>query len=941
MNSPLKGAGTVPEAPNAIRLEIPKSRIAADLIGIGRHLTEAAFQGTILQNWPGVVANLAAAAETVRFKQSEGALAWQLLLTGIGEALTELANEQPPTLINDADVAHITDQVGRGASDLILPVDFLDHPWDLSPAVLAKKTLLAWLAPPPGSAYLQDLVNLGRRFDSALVLGLHRTIRRDEARYRPLLSLREDPTSTAWQMLEDWRLYRLQLVADFRAKPVFDESFALEQIYVPLNAWHWVKQYPDEKGQSKEYRAAVRLEDEMLAWLRGKHGNGRLRLVSGGPGSGKSSAMKALSATLAGKNFNGEPTDVLLFPLQRFQWRTGIVESVAATLNTYADQMRHNPLHAENLRHRQAPLLLIFDGLDELTANTEVSEAISATFLRELNTALRTWEGRPVWAIVTGRDAIFGNIEGPTTKLPGERFHLLPYHVRRPEPNPPNRDDYHDPNGLLLVDNRHKAFQNFAMARGEPVNDLPTAYKNDDLHDVTSQPLLNYFFLTSGPDEITDGNLARIYGRLFKRLHARDRNTDNRSQNAGKPGAGLSQGVFDRVFETMAVAAWRTGGTRAASWSEVMTEAEREDSYLQPGEERLLDVFGTQMLDRGAQRPFRLAAAFFMRNQQATGVEFTHKSFGDYLYARRLVKALAAMADELLPTRAVEPEMLRRWEALTADQRMSHEVRRFVELEVEATLNIERINQIHDLLAPIVERVFREGWLVESATTMRRTEQRNSHMEEALFIAWHALWRPRAGHRHWTLGKNTGDLLWRALARQGSAHGADHSSVFVRCWSGADLTKAQFSGANLKGADLSDANLAGASFRNADLEGAVFTNADLSDANLSGAGLGDAGLQNANLTNANLVQAYLEDADLAHATLTGADLRRAILAFAYLDGADLTGADLRNSTFLSGEIQGAILTDTKIMHTDLYDDSDIEFAKLGGADISNTNTNTE
>ena len=813
----------MPNSPNTIQLEVPKSRVAVDLCGLIRHLGEAATQGVLLQGWPNVAASLSKAAETIEIKQSEGALAWQLLLTGIGEALTEVANQQPPTLVNERDVATISKRVQQEATDLIIPVDFLDHPWTLPPVALAKNTLLKWLAPPADSAVPQDLVNLERRFESALVLGLHRAIRGDEAHYRPLFDLRKDPTGSAWQVLEDWRQYRAWLISEFRTAPVFDESFAIDQIYVPLNAWHWGQQETNGETEPKKVRAVVNLNDDMLAWLRGERGNGRLRLVSGGPGSGKSSAMKALAATLTEEGNNNRPTDVLLFPLQRFQWRSGIVESVEATLNTYTDQMRHNPLDPSHLRERkETPLLLIFDGLDELAASTQVSEAISATFLRELNTTLRNWDHQPVWVIVTGRDAIFGNIEGPTTAPPGERFQLLPYHVRR-------RRTYHDPDSLLLTDNRKEAFRRFAEAKGQPSDDLPEMYRNRNLHDVSAEPLLNYFLLTSGPDKISDGNLAQIYSTLFERLHARNR------QDAGKPAAGLDQEIFDQVFEAMAVAAWRTGGTRAASWDEVLTEVDREDSYLQSAQSKLRDAFDTQMLDRGAQKPFRLAAAFFSRNEQATGVEFTHKSFGDYLYARRLAKAIASMAEELILTPAVEEGMLHRWEKLTSDRRMSQEVRRFLELEIEATVGTETLAKRHNVLTSVVERVFREGWQVTSETPPRRVEQRGSQMEEALFIAWHAMWRPEENRRYWKLGENTGDLLYRALARQGSAHGLQYDSVFVCSWSGADLRGAAFGNLNLSAADLGDANLQGA-----DLEGANLQGANLEGANLQGADLADA-----------------------------------------------------------------------------------------------------
>ena len=892
--------------PDNIRLEIPKHRIAADFGGMIGHLVGASTHATLLQNWPGVITNLFAAAGAIQIKRREGALAWRLLLTSIGEALTEVASQQPPTLMNEQDVDTICKRVEREAADLIIPVDFLDHPWTLPPVELAKKTLLTWLAPPPDSSVPQDLVNLEHRFDAALVLGLHRTIRGDEARYRPLLDLGKDPTGPAWRVLEDWRLYRAWLVSEFRTAPVFDESFAIDQIYVPLNAWHWVEQHPGRDDDQKRVRGVVNLNDEVMAWLRGERGRSRLRLVSGGPGSGKSSAMKALAAHLAEKGNNNHPVDVLLFPLQRLQWRAGIVESVGTTLTAYEDQMRHNPIESDHLRERKIPLLLIFDGLDELTATTQVSEAISATFVRELNTTLRSWQDRPVWVIVTGRDAIFGNVEGPTSVLPGEQFNLLPYHVREHERGLQGPKDYHDPNSLLQIDNRVEAFRKFAEAKGQPSDNLPEMYRNRNLHDVSAQPLLNYFMLTSTPEEISDGNLAKIYSNLFERLHARNRNLQNRPQDVGKPAAGLDQNSFDRAFEAMAVAAWRTGGTRAATWDEVLAEVEREDSYLTLGESKLRDVFDTQMLDRGAQRPFRLAAAFFSRsNQQATGVEFTHKSFGDYLYARRLAKAVASMADQLILAPAVEKEMLGRWERLTSEQRMSREVLRFLELEIEATVDAETLIRRHSVLAPVVERMFREGWRMETETRPRQVEKQCSQMEEALFVAWHAMWRPDNNCRYWKLGEDTWDLLYRAWARQISAHGFRYYSVFVRGWSGADLSEAVVNTMNLSGANLNNANLRNARLIGVDLTAADLVEADLSGSRLYGADLEEADLEEADLSQANLIGASLTDANLVGADLTGAKLSGADLSWANLQNADLEGADLSGADFTEANLDGA------------------------------------
>jgi hypothetical protein len=126
--------------------------------------------------------------------------------------------------------------------------------------------------------------------------------------------------------------------------------------------------------------------------------------------------------------------------------------------------------------------------------------------------------------------------------------------------------------------------------------------------------------------------------------------------------------------------------------------------------------------------------------------------------------------------------------------------------------------------------------------------------------------------------------ILRVFLRGADLRGADLSGANLR---GADLRRADLSGADLSGADLSGANLRGADLRRADLSGA-----DLSGADLRGANLTRANLTRANLTRANLSRADLRGADLRGANLSGANLWRADLSEANLSGANLSRADL-------------------------------------------------
>jgi tetratricopeptide (TPR) repeat protein len=97
----------------------------------------------------------------------------------------------------------------------------------------------------------------------------------------------------------------------------------------------------------------------------------------------------------------------------------------------------------------------------------------------------------------------------------------------------------------------------------------------------------------------------------------------------------------------------------------------------------------------------------------------------------------------------------------------------------------------------------------------------------------------------------------------------------------------------LREADLSGALLFNIYLREANLSGADLSRAFLIQADLSGANLSGANLSRAFLGQADLIQANLSGADLSGANLRQADLREANLSGADLSGANLSRADLK------------------------------------------------
>ncbi|MEM8613246.1 MAG: pentapeptide repeat-containing protein [Cyanobacteria bacterium P01_H01_bin.105] len=148
---------------------------------------------------------------------------------------------------------------------------------------------------------------------------------------------------------------------------------------------------------------------------------------------------------------------------------------------------------------------------------------------------------------------------------------------------------------------------------------------------------------------------------------------------------------------------------------------------------------------------------------------------------------------------------------------------------------------------------------------------------------------------------------------------------------GPHLNGANLNGANLYSANLYSANLNGANLNSADLNGANLNSANLNganlnSANLNGANLNSANLNGANLNSANLNRAIFNSANLNGANLNGANLNSADLNNADLNGANLNGTNLNGANLYSADFNGANLNS-----------ANLNSANLSSANLSNAN----
>ncbi|ABW27749.1 pentapeptide repeat-containing protein [Acaryochloris marina] len=177
--------------------------------------------------------------------------------------------------------------------------------------------------------------------------------------------------------------------------------------------------------------------------------------------------------------------------------------------------------------------------------------------------------------------------------------------------------------------------------------------------------------------------------------------------------------------------------------------------------------------------------------------------------------------------------------------------------------------------------------------------------------------------------KTVGPYLIRADLRSADLRSADLSSAdLIRAdLSSADLSSANLSSANLSSANLSSANLSSANLIRANLSSADLSSANLSSANLIRANLIRANLSSADLSSANLIRANLRSADLRSANLSSANLSSANLIRANLIRANLSSADLSSANLIR-----ANLSNTFLIRTVLSDAQNLTSDQLEGVD---------
>ncbi|NES99197.1 MAG: pentapeptide repeat-containing protein [Sphaerospermopsis sp. SIO1G1] len=884
-------------------------------VGVGILKTGAKVFGGKLDEIPDNLIDIGAA---VGIAQQPGEIAYVLVISALTKAIFNLI-EDNRDLLQEASQEKEFDQNWEKylnqcleklelekieVEEITIDHTFFLHPQDF---ILIKNTQITF------SHCLQAEFNLqpeqaeiiSNRLPQEFVYALYSEFQEHSDKYNQLQTELENPFSQAAEKLEkqklSWRRYSAWLKKQVEER-MFLEAFGLKQVYVPLRAFYEQKpeiEDDDFSSYNKRYqsvdsnpkRYVVNLEDELQNWLDKSDQNDALRVISGGPGSGKSSFTKMWAATLASTG----KIPVLFIPLHLFDPEDDLVVAIGKFIESMRDiPLPANPLKSENFVDK---LLIIFDGLDELAMQGKIAEEVARRFISEVGNQLNKFNSvqTRLMVLISGREI---SVQRNQSEFRQQKsiLHVLPYFVDEEEIESNN---FIDDKKLLQEDQRHIWWKFYGEAKNCDYGKLPDELDKGNLREITAQPLLNYLIaLTYDRDAVKfteNSNLNEIYADLISKVYQRVWANNQNPQIQG-----VKEQDFLRILESIAIAAWHGGDIR------VTTVAEIEKYCDSKIIDRILDIFKQ---DKKASFT-RLLTAFYFRqhgvkNREET-FEFTHKSFGEYLAAKSIVRQLNLTHKQLQQNQENsdlgwdEKQALENWAKICGLTAMDKYIFDFIinEIRLQQDKNNVDVGAWQQTMCDLISYMLKYGMPMErlSISTFQEANRQARNAEEALLAVLNACAR---------VTKKLSKIKWPSLDSKGE-NSQDNKYPDFGNWI------SRLRGQRVNYDDIFCLN--------------CLSFLDLQDCILNFQDFYKANLDKANLRKANLIGTNLNEASLSSANLTGADILDAILVMADFSGACLNDANLTGASLIGADLTGTILEGKDLTAlTQNHKDDDFDF----------------
>ena len=847
--------------------------IKADLKGLFKGLAKGIGHASV-GKWEELGNDAVEALGALGLVTEPGELISLLLQRSLVRALYDLVGEAAPQHLQEvtAEGKKFTDGLTSLIVQNAVGVDdkFFDQPGSMPLVTEVLPHLILWLE--SNGMSRPAAKSLAERLPTYFVFALNQEWRKNSKSYDPIIAKYKTPFSKAgdreWAWLEYTALLNKRI-----DESVFDEPFSLRQLYVPLNAYYVAEtarhQPDDSSGRHRkiEQRIVVSLEKELQKWLSRRNASDAIRVISGGPGSGKSSFARVFAARISSVG----AVRVVFVPLHLIDATKDLVDEVGRYLSDEG-VLTFNPLAPDS---SEADLLIIFDGLDELASQGKAAAETARAFIREVDRTVekKNLNGVKLRSLISGRELV---VQENESEFRGSRkiLNLLPYYVsdlerksRRFEAE--EEVNYEGEKQLLQIDSRNEWWMNYGNLTGRKFPSLPAELKRSELDEITAQPLLNYLVALSYTRGRIDFkkviNLNLVYEDLVSAVYQRG----YERERTYAPIRHLSLDQFNRVLEEIGLAAWHGDGRTT-------TVREIEEHCKQSGVGALLDDF-----QEGAKAGVtRLLAAFFFRQHgHRVGGDptfvFTHKSFGEYLTACRIIRATERVVRERLRRSASpdegwdERDALRHWLLIFGASELTPYLRTLV-YNALLLKEDDGVIEWQDCLVALFSHVLRYGLPLDQIGQSHSNELffRVRNAEEALLVILNCCAERVARISEIVHPDTTSFGSW--LKRiQGQRTGPE-SRIALQSLSYLNLENVHLDIADLYRANLSFARMRGVKANFTCFETANLTSVDFSSAELNRANMTRSILDGATFDGARLNETDFSEVEIDPRSLKGA-----------------------------------------------------------------------
>ncbi|MEO1148534.1 MAG: pentapeptide repeat-containing protein [Cyanobacteria bacterium J06638_22] len=696
---------------------------------------------------------------------------------------------------------------------------------------------------------------------------------------------------------------------------VFNESFTLQELYVPLQA-----QLLDRNFEEKEYQTPADLETWALKFLKDPDKQDQVLFIQAGPGRGKSVFCRIFANKIR-EHFSPTWIPILIR-----------LRDIPKLQNSFADTLRNavsaNFTKDEGwLTSRNTRFLFLLDGFDELLMEGRTSGGLEQ-FLRQVGQFQRDCTSPEMGHrfIVTGRPLALHGIEP-----------ALPQNLVRVK--------------LLPMDDAEQACwleKWSALIQADP-KDLQALLNDSSLPDrvreLAREPLVLYLLAAMHRDgELHVEMFAGVEGAKAKVLiYQKTLNWVLTKQRPDGLNRDLTELGTDALYRILAEA-----GLCVVQSGDECASIRMLEERLKTDEEAkdLLETAQAKLHDNPLRNA--LAAFYLQPGRRGEGsVEFAHKSFSEFLCAERIKQAVEAWTyREWRNNYEISDEQLY-WELydLLGAPVLTKEIVEYLFELLQSSDDFKPV-ELFDRL-----HTFYIRWCNHEFMNAQPTEE---HLPQKKLRKLQAF-NINTGLRQVDVftGLNVLIFLFKlhAVAQyrdypnlpEGASpaiinfHPCDNpdSELFVQDRllkiihytdslgfgtftktvgphiARANLDRANLNRANLNSTNLNRANLNRANLDSANLARANLNRANFNSANLDSANLTSANLDSANLTSANLTNAYLDSTYLNSANLDSANLDSAYLNSANFDRANLNSANLANANLASANFYSANLSSIK------------------------------